>query len=415
MPATILIFYYSIYVELSRSIYLLIERRNIELAKKKKKVNTDQRSKSVNGNKNNTVFSKESAQWADDKNRLNLFKEHMNVLITLRGEGVFECPYTDKFDQTIAAVVETKKTVLVVCVDNTTSYRERVSGKTNEGVMMEKTKQSLTNEILNKYPNLIGYHFVFLCAVIFPDKLEKVSNPEKEIKEIDKFLVGVNYKLSGRHITDEFKNGIDCAMRSKDLFDLLDEIIENPDDYIMDKLVLAYAWIKKYDGVERYRPSLPLNEHNAFYCRDLLIWSLNNDESKYYRVNKNQDDNNKSKKKKKKKNKREKKKPVVENEDDYIDSLRDFLIAHDCPYNAEDSFTTKKSNVIEHLLKVFPAQESMSLLPYIEKEFDHIRSAWNRNNDALKSLEKLKSVLSDEQLEALKNDLSVIADVLNNN
>ena len=111
--------------------------------------NKDQSNKSLNGKKFNKLVAKRFDGWHDGYERIFFGSEvpcYHRELINIDQERITSA----KFDQVFFIVLHNIKKVLVVSLDNTTTIRERVEQKTNEGVSLQCLKEPLKEMILQK-------------------------------------------------------------------------------------------------------------------------------------------------------------------------------------------------------------------------------------------------------------------------
>lgn len=313
------------------------------MAKNKDNVNADQAAKSNNGKLNNIENTRFfSEKWADGIHKFFMGAEvpgysHIPIL-----GGLTTRDYQYQMDQVLLLDCDRQNTVLIVYIDGTTTHRgERVCTKTNEGVVVMYTTNDIETKILEQYPQLAGRKFVHICGIVYPDELSaKLKKKAKEEHDVDKFCVAVNYKTGGKYVTADGKYGLDYSARKTDLARMLDDVYDNQDSYVLDKNILAYAWIRLYPDDFYYMPNLTLCDLSAVERRDHLIYCLEKN-IKYYTT-------------------------IFENGMSQLDC---FLNIHKIPYTRLTLNSIKKRKVIAYLKKNFPAQTELSILSAVYKEY----------------------------------------------
>lgn len=314
------------------------------MAKNKDNLNVDQADKSNNGKLNNIENTRFfSEEWADGVHKIFFDPEvttlsHKSIMC-----GLVEQEFHAKMDQVLLLYLEEKHIVLVIHLDGTTTFRgERVSTKANEGVVIMRTRKHMENLICVRYPHLSDCYFIHICGVLLPDSLsDKLQKKEKEEFDVDRFCVDVNYKVRGKYITTDDKDGMDFACRKTDLAKALNDIWDNQDEYIFDKNMVAYAWIRLHANDYKDMPVLELNELSAFMRRDHLIYDLQNFSHKYTQT---------------KDGCRE----------DYL-SL--FLALRNIPFKKKAVAQEKVQILVDYLLTHYPPQKSASMVDIVRADF----------------------------------------------
>lgn len=310
----------------------------------------DQAEKSRGGDKNNkenTQFFKDF--WDNGKNKLLLGAEITTIHTESVLGGVVERTYHVQMDQVLIAVCEKAKKAFIVNIDGTTTFRgERVSTKANEGATVQYNLKEMEELVLTQYPHLSGYEFIHICGVMLPDHLDpKLKNLAKEERNATKFCVRVNYKTEGKYITDEYKNGMDFAMRQGEFLAALNEMVDNEDDYILDKNTLAYIWIKQKGDNFYYMPRLVLNDESAMTRREHLIYCIQQDVD-HYAANPPKSEPN-------------------------TDKISIFLRNHGVQMPKKTNCAMKAQKVVEYLLNNYPKQTEMTLLAAVERQNEQLR------------------------------------------
>jgi hypothetical protein len=319
-----------------------------------KEVNVDQSAKSRAGTENNLINKEKCILWENGEDKIYIDSEFVTIVETPRYLGMVSCIYQINMDQVIVAACLDKKEAIVVHIDGTTSFRgERVTTKANEGAVIAITERHINDAIMVLYPHLTGFKFVHTMAVILPDVLTG-KNPEKEERDALSFFIGVNYKVTGKYVTEEHKVGMDCAMKISDLFKSLDEIITNQHDYIIDKLTVAYVWIKNHSDDYAFMPTLELNDISAQHRPEHLIWCLENRPTHY-----------------------NKRKVIIDGHEAEIDPLANFLIDHNIRFDKKTKTGVKRQLAIEYVGNTYPTQKEFSMLSLVDKEFNQLRKIWS--------------------------------------
>ena len=310
----------------------------------------DQAEKSRGGDKNNkknTQFFKDF--WDNGKNKLLLGAEITTIHTESILDGVVERTYHVQMDQVLIAVCEKAKKAFIVNIDGTTTFRgERVSTKANEGATVQYNIKEMEEIVSTQYPHLSGYEFIHICGVILPDHLDpKLDNLAKEEHDATKFCVRVNYKTEGKYITDEYKNGMDFAMRQGEVLSGLNELVDNEDSYVLDENTLAYIWIKQKGDDFYYMPRLVLNEQSAMTRREHLIYCIQNDIDYYAKKPKKSEPN--------------------------TDKIALFLKDKGIQFPKKATRAMKVQKVVEYLQNNYPEQTEMTLLVAVEKQNEQFR------------------------------------------
>ena len=314
------------------------------MAKSKHNINADQAAKSNHGKENNLENTRFfSEEWADGINKIFFDPEVTTVARKNIMCGMVEQEFHAQMDQVLLLYLEEKHIVLVIHVDGTTTFRgERVSTKANEGAIIMRTHRHMENLICARYPHLFECYFIHLCGVLLPDVLaDDLAKKEKEEFDVDRFCVDVNYKVRGKYVTTDDKYGMDFACRKTDLANALNDIWKNQDDYIFDKNIIAYAWIRLHNSNYKDMPILELNELSAIMRRDHLIYDLQNFPHKYSKTKHGcrQDD------------------------------LSLFLSLEKIPHRKTATAQTKIKTLIDFLLTNYPSQKIVSMEDIARADF----------------------------------------------
>lgn len=300
--------------------------------------NKDQSNKSLNGKNFNKLVANRFDGWHDGYERIFFGSEvpccHRE-LINRDQERITSA----KFDQVLFIVLHNVKKVLVISLDNTTTIRERVEQKTNEGVSLQCLKEPLKEMILQEYPDLSDYDFVFTMTLSIPDELSPtLKNFLQENDNVHNATIGINYKTAGNWVTNEYRDGLDFAARLSEIIAVLNHIIDNQNKYIIDRGILSRVWIELYATTYENMPLCSLNLSKATRQRDYLIWYLEHYPKKYHR-----------------------------------EEIDEFL--HDCKLTYKSSSTNKAKIklIIQHLKNNFPPQVDFNILEDVEFEHDKLR------------------------------------------
>ena len=184
-------------------------------------------------------------------------------------------------DQLFVATYPDKKIALLISTDGTTTQRgERVGSKTTTGASIQDVEKEIETFACENCPDLVGYRFIHLMVLTYPNKILHTQNDDKETEKMINFCVGVNYKLIRRNITTENRYGLDGAMITCDLCYAVVDVTDHPDQYEWDKNILAEAWARQHREA-RYLPFINLTDSAATKYRDSLIESLKDMPNRY--------------------------------------------------------------------------------------------------------------------------------------